>query len=132
MKKFVSVFVLLVVFIGTLSMTANAYWSDSYKISYKANTSTYSMDAGIPAVTKMTDEEYAEFQGAYITSWSRPSARLVNSNKEGRSAWVKLKEDNIYPTTEVTAKKNYYCYAEVKGAWNQVGTDTMRFRYNPS
>lgn len=132
MKKLVSVFVLLVVLVGTLSMTANAYWSDSYKISYKANASTYTMDEDIPAVPKMTDDAYAEFQGAYISSWSRPSARLVNSDKAGRSGWVKLKEDNIYPTTDVTATKNYYYYAEVKGAWNQVGTDTMRFRYNPS
>ena len=131
MKKLVSVFVSLVVLVGMLSMTANAYWSDSYKISYRAWISTYTMDEDIPAVPKITNDEYAEFQGAYITSWSRPSARLVNSDKESRSDWVKLKEDNIYSTTDVTATKNYYYYAEIKGAWNQVGTDTMRFRYNP-
>lgn len=33
--------------------------------------------------------------------------------------------------SSVTAEKNYYYYAEIKGAWNQLGTDTMRFRYNP-
>lgn len=131
MKKILGAFVLFVVFVGVLSMTANAYWGDSYRISYKSGKSTYTMDKGIPAVPKMTDDAYAEFQGAYITSWFRPSARLVNSEKESRSGWVKLDENNIYPTTNVTAKKNYYYYAEVKGSWGQVGTDTMRFRYNP-
>lgn len=131
MKKFISIFILVVTILGTLSMTANAYWSDSYLISYKASTSTYTMDTDMPAIPKMSDDAYAEFQGAYITSWSRPSARLVNSEKESRSDWVKLKEDNIYATTSVTATKNYYYYAEIKGAWNQIGTDTMRFRYNP-
>ena len=131
MKKSISMLILVVTILGTGLMTANAYWSDSYKISYNANASTYTMNTDIPAVPKISDDAYAEFQGAYITSWSRPSARLVNSNKEGRSGWVKLKEDNIYSTTSVTAEKNYYYYAEIKGAWNQLGTDTMRFRYNP-
>lgn len=131
MKKPISMLILVVTILGTVLMTANAYWSDSYKISYNANASTYTMNTDIPAVPKISDDAYAEFQGAYITSWSRPSARLVNSNKEGRSGWVKLKEDNIYSTTSVTAEKNYYYYAEIKGAWNQLGTDTMRFRYNP-
>lgn len=131
MKRFISMFILVVTIFGTVSMTANAYWSDSYKVSYKASTSTYTMDTDIPAVPKISEDAYAEFQGAYITSWSRPSARLVNSDKESRSDWVKLKEDNIYSTTSVTAAKNHYYYAEIKGAWNQVGTDTMRFRYNP-
>lgn len=131
MKKIVSIFVLFVVLIGTLSMNVSTYWSDSYKISYNASISTYTMDEGIPAVPKISDEAYAEFQGAYMTSWSRPSVRLINSEKVERSGWVKLKEDNIYPTTKVNTTKNYYYYAEVKGAWNQIGTDTMRFRYNP-
>jgi hypothetical protein len=131
MKKFGSIFILIVVIIGTLSITANAYWSDSYQISYQANKSTYTMDEGIAAVPKISEDAYAEFQGAYITSWSRPSARLVNSEKEGRSGWVKLKEDAIYATYDVTATINYYYYAEVEGAWNQLFTDTMRFRYNP-
>lgn len=131
MKRFISVLVLVVTILGTVLMTANAYWSDSYKISYAPLASTYTMHTDMPAVPKVSDDAYAEFQGAYISSWSRPSARLVNSSKESRSGWVKLKEDNIYSTTSVTAAKNYYYYAEIKGAWNQVGVDTMRFRYNP-
>lgn len=131
MKKIITMIICVVTVMGTLSMVAYAYWSDSYLISYSANTSTYTMDEGIPYVPKISNDAYAEFQGAYITSWSRPSARLVNSEKQPRSGWVKLKEDNIYATTDVSATKNYYYYAEVKGAWNQVGTDTMRFRYNP-
>jgi hypothetical protein len=131
MKKFLSIFVMAVVLLGIPSMTAMAYWSDSYQVSYSAGKSTYTMDEDIPAVPKISEDKYAEFQGAYITSWSRPSARLVNSEKEGRSGWVKLKEDEIYATTDVTAAINHYYYAEIKGAWNQISTDTMRFRYNP-
>lgn len=131
MKKIISFFVLFITISGTLLMTASAYWSDSYKISFMAMVSTYTMDHGIPGVPKITSDAYAEFQGGYITSWSRPSARLVNSEKESRSAWVELKDEHIYPTTQVTAVKNHYYYAEVKGAWNQLLVDSMRFRYNP-
>ena len=88
MKKIISFFVLFITISGTLLMTASAYWSDSYKISFMAMVSTYTMDHGIPGVPKITSDAYAEFQGGYITSWSRPSARLVNSEKESRSAWA--------------------------------------------
>lgn len=119
------------IFVAVLAMVVLAL---SMSVSATASTdtgeSTYT-DGIIPSVTKMTTDEYAEFQGGYMTSWTKPTARLVNSKKEGRSGWVTLKTDSIYSTTSVTATKNYYCYAEIKGAWNQTGTDTMRFRYNP-
>lgn len=131
MKKKILFSVIIGALILSCALSASAYWSDSYKISYKGGESTYT-NGTIPAVTKMTENAYAEFQGGYITSWSKPQARLVNSNNQPRSAWVTLDGDIVATTDDVSAVINHYYYAEIKGAWNQVGTDTMRFRYNPS
>lgn len=131
MKRKMLSLAIIGIFLLSSAFSVSAYWSDSYKISYKGNQSTYT-NGIIPHVTKVTENAYAEFQGGYITSWSKPKARLVNSNNQPRSAWVTLDGDVVATTDDVSAVINHYYYAEVEGAWNQVGTDTMRFRYNPS
>ncbi len=131
MKKFITTALAIVFVVATFMLSASAYWSDSYKITYNGGESTYTMDEDIPYVPKMSEDAYAEFQGAYITSWAKPQARLVNSQKQSRSGWVKLDGDAIFSTTDVSAVINHYYYAEIEGAWNQVGEDSMRFRYNP-
>jgi hypothetical protein len=131
MKNKVILLFTFIVLLISLSMTSYAYWGDSYLISYYPSTSTYTADLDIPYVVKSTEEKKAAFQGAYISSWSGPKARLVNSNKESRSGWVTLIGDEIKYTSDVSTTFNHYYYAEIEGAWNQLGEDTMRFRYNP-
>lgn len=121
---------IIVIFILIALATAvSAYWSDVSTISYKRG-DNYSQDMGISPIPKTTTDPVAQFEAFGKSSWSTPKACLVNSNNEERSAKADLKENRIY-TVSSEAEYNYYYYYKINGAWNQVGTDKMDFRYNP-
>ena len=121
---------IIVIFILIALATAvSAYWSDVSTISYKRG-DNYSQDMGIPPIPKTTTDPVAQFEAFRKSSWSTPKACLVNSNNEERSAKADLKENRVY-TVSSEAEYNYYYYYKINGAWNQVGTDKMDFRYNP-
>lgn len=122
--------ILLIFLLLLLSTSLFAYWSDSQNITYK-NGDNYSQDMGIKPIPKTTDDQMASFQGYNKSTWSTPKVKLVNSNKEDRSGEVSLPDNYIHSTKETTTTKNYYYYYKINGAWNQITTGTMYFRYDP-
>ena len=120
---------LLIFLLIILATTVSAYWSDVSNISYKRG-DNYSQNMGISPIPKTTRDKVAQFEAYNKSSWTTPKACLVNSNKEERSSKADLKENRIY-TVDSSAEYNYYYYYKINGAWNQVGTDKMDFRYNP-
>lgn len=127
MKKIYIVPILFLLLV--VSTAVSAYWSDVSTISYKRG-DNYSKDMGIPPIPKTTDNPVAQFEAFGKSSWSTPKACLVNSNNEERSAKADLSENRIY-TVSSDATFNYNYYYKINGAWNQVGTDKMDFRFNP-
>ena len=68
-----------------------------------------------------------------MTMWSSPQMRLVNSDKEIRSKAVDIKGiDTTYTGTNNTGQKDYTYYAQLKPSKLQVGSDTIKFKFNPN
>ncbi len=66
------------------------------------------------------------------TMTSAPGVRLVNSNLEVRSDYVSVANINTtYIGTNNTGTSGYTYYAQVKPAWNQIGTDTITLKFDP-
>ncbi|MCR6112574.1 hypothetical protein HXA35_19755 [Bacillus sp. A301a_S52] len=65
------------------------------------------------------------------TMWSNPQKRMVNSNNALRGNAVTLSNTNqIYTNSTNNALPGYNYYAQIRPAWNQVGTDTITSRHN--
>lgn len=122
---------ILIIFMIMMCATAvSAYWSNVSTISYNRG-DNYSQSIGIEPIPKTTNDMVAQFEPFGKSTWSCPKVCLVNSNNEERSGKVDLAENKIYTTSDVNTTINYYYYYKIIGAWNQMTTGKMDFRYNP-
>lgn len=83
------------------------------------------------------DEKEDENDGTYKvyaiskTMTSTPSVRMINSNGDIRSSSVTVPETyREYTGSNNTGDSGYVYYTQTKPAWNQGGSDTMRFQLN--
>ncbi|MBP3339111.1 MAG: hypothetical protein J6L69_06885 [Lachnospiraceae bacterium] len=72
--------------------------------------------------------------GVYVkdmTMWSTPKAKVVNSEGASRSSWLSLsdEEEYLYGTNN-TCENNHMYYLKIKPAWNQVGEDTIKYKFS--
>ncbi|WP_284139600.1 MULTISPECIES: hypothetical protein [unclassified Virgibacillus] len=101
--------------LATISLKWNDSWKTSDARSYKMKNNDSNFD--VLATSK--------------TMTSNPSVRLANSNGEKRSSSVSVKGiDTVYTGSNNTGTNGYYYYGQAKPAWNQVGTDSMKFQVN--
>lgn len=103
---------------GTFSITND----ETYR------TTTGDMLPGFKTTTSASFDVYASAK----TMTSSPWVRLVNSSGEVRSTYVSIPyTGNTYTGSNNTGTSQYYYYASVKPAWNQVGTDTITLKHDP-
>ena len=72
--------------------------------------------------------------GVYVkdkTMWSSPTAQIVNSEGNTRSNTVTLSstEEYLYGSGN-KCEANYKYNLKIKKAWNQVGTDTLTYKFS--
>lgn len=64
------------------------------------------------------------------TMWSNPQKRLINSENKVRGKSITLKKtDQIYTADTENAFVGYNYYAQIKPAFNQIGTDSITSRH---
>lgn len=99
--------------------TISLKWNDSWKTSQARSYKTVNNDSNFDALATSK------------TMTSNPSVRLVNSNGQKRSGTVSVKGTNTaYTGSNNTGTSGHYYYGQAKPAWNQLGTDSMKFQVN--
>lgn len=132
MRKKVVLLLSSILTLVCLTITASAYWSDSVKVAYTSGTN-YGCTMGVPDVPKTTSSTTIYFDCGYKTSWTNPTAYLVNTaNPPQTRSYGATLTNGIISDTSINAVPNYYYNVKIEGAWDQLGTDTMTFRFNPS
>jgi hypothetical protein len=105
----------------------------SYGTFQITNSSTYYTTTGsmLGAYKTTTASDFNVYASAK-TMTSTPQVRLVNSSGQVRSDYVGVKNTNTtYTGSNNTGSVGYLYYAEVKPAWNQIGTDTITLKIDP-
>lgn len=83
------------------------------------------------ASTRKTKDKRFEVYVKDKSMWSTPQAKIVNSQGASRSSWVKLSlEGKNYKGTNNLCEKNYKYYLKIKAAWNQIGTDSIKYKFS--
>lgn len=129
MKRKNIVFALAFAFICTIG-SVSAYWGSAKKIAYVSG-QNYGDKMKVASLPKKTKGTTALFDCGYRTSYTKPTVKLVNLSGEGRSNFATL-SNGVVTAKNNTGTVNYNYNVLIKGAWNQVNTDTMTFRFNPN
>ena len=132
MKKRITLLMLSVVLVLAMAVTASAEWSK--KIT--ANVPNFNGSYFTPATertTKSTDDTQCTFQ-TYSNQAKWPfgvDGRIVNSNHDARSDWVRNMYSNTTLYAPCWATKNYYAYAELSTDLLEPQWITVSFRCSP-
>lgn len=117
------------VFLFCFTVAVSAAWGNLATISLKWNDSWKTSEAR--SYKTVNNDSKFDVLATSKTMTSNPSVRLVNSNGEKRSGTVSVKNTNtVYTGSNNTGTNGYYYYGQAKPAWNQVGTDSMKFQVN--
>lgn len=78
---------------------------------------------------KETDSSNFHVLATAKTMTSSPSVRLINYNSEVRSSAVSVSSTYVdYTGNNNTGTAGYVYWTQTKPAWNQVGTDSIRYQ----
>lgn len=110
---------------GITALAAYTNWT-AYETSYLSDVVTSDNTS-----TRYTDN--SQF-GVYVkdkTMWSSPTAQVVNSEGNERSNTVTLSSTGEYLYGNGNICENNHKYnLKIKKAWNQVGTDTLTYKFS--
>ncbi len=108
-------------------------WSNpgTYQLTRGQSPTTYTTESLELRDTKTTSSTTFRVDTYTKTMWSYPEYRLVNSNYSPRSDWVAVPAVGGRSTgTGNSGVIGYYYYGQIKPAWNQLGTDTIRLDFS--
>ncbi len=97
----------------------------SYEISFVDDATTSSNVS-----RRYTDNEKFGVKVKDCTMWSSPKAKVVNSEGASRSSATKLKGNTTSYGKNNTCAIGYNYKLKISSAWNQVGTDTIKYKFS--
>lgn len=84
-----------------------------------------------PYDTKESDSEKWAVYSTAMTMYSNPQVKLINSDGDARSGSITVAHTySQYTGDDNTGTNGYNYWTKTKGAWNQVGSDTMKYQIN--
>jgi hypothetical protein len=118
-----------------LSLTIGGFASANYSAQSTldvpwGNASVYGEDHDVPNNKKDTESDMASFY-TFTNTAGDMDARIVNSNKVSRSSWFRNCHSGTELYASTTAAKSYNYNMQVSSDLNQVGTDSISFKYSP-
>lgn len=117
---------LLLLMVVTVVSASEGYWSDLGTVDLKAGSGWNDTDI---RSYKMTNSNKWDVYATAKTMVTWPSVRLVNSDGMIRSDSVQVKsKEKVYTGSDNTGTPGYIYWAQAKPAWNQLGTDSIRFQ----
>lgn len=125
--------IITIVFVVTLlvSQIAFATYSSYGTFSIKNDPTVYTTTGSKLKSTKTTTSSKFSVYASAKTMWTTPSLRLVNSQGAVRSSYRSIPNTGVtYTGTNNTGKPGYYYYAQVKPAVTQIGTDSIKLKFN--
>jgi len=125
--------VITILFVITLlvSQVAFATYSSYGTFSLTNDATVYTTSNSKLRSTKTTTSDEFKVYASAKTMWSSPSLRLVNSDGAVRSSYRSIPDTGVtYTGNNNTGEPNHYYYAQVKPAWNQAGTDTIKLKFD--
>lgn len=83
-----------------------------------------------PYDTKEDGDAIFKVYSTSMTMTSNPTVRLINSDGVVRSKSVTVKDTYREYKNSSTAEKGHNYWTQIKPAWNQIGTDSIRYQIN--
>lgn len=134
MKKSIKKSIVAIAAIATISTMSAvtcfaANWGDLATVTISDDNWHNQFDG--PYDTKESDSEKWAVYSTAMTMYSNPQVKLINSNGEARSNAITVAHTyRQYTGDNNTGTNGYVYYTKTKGAWNQIGTDTMKYQIN--
>lgn len=118
---------MLCTIMASTALAAYTNWT-SYETSFiAAGSSTTSDNTSI----RYTNNDKFRVYAKDMTMISNPKAKVVNSEGYSRSDWVTIKETGVYYTgTNNICEKDYEYKLKIKAAFNQIGTDAIKYKFS--
>lgn len=132
MKKMVRISALILTLGILTTQSAFAAYSSYGTFSIKNDPVTQTTAGNMLGAGKTSTSSSFSVYASAKTMTSTPSVRLVNSSGAVRSSYVGVPNISIpYTGSNNTGTVGYNYYAEVKPALNQIGTDTIKLKFDP-
>ena len=130
-RKAISI-IICVVLLMTTSIVAYAAYGNTYTAHYKKG-NNYSSFTGISSQTKVGYGSYNAMVGYNKSSWTTPKTGVVDNSAQhiAMTGQYSITNNSSLPMTVPSyAETNHSYNIIVVGSVNQVGTDTMSFKYD--
>lgn len=127
-KLFISAVVAATVMMCSAITCYAANWGDLVTVTINSTDGWKAQFEG-PYDYKETNSSQFSVYATAKTMTSSPSVRLINAYGYQRSDSVSIPyTGNTYTGSNNTGTPGYNYWTETKPAWNQIGTDTMRYQ----
>ncbi len=131
-KKFITMFITIAILMTSGVICCSAVSWGSYKtVTIKSSDGWVNKFNGPSDYKEKNGNSKYKVYAIAQTMVSNPSVRLINSNGAVRSDSLTIPHtDTIYTGKNNTGMVGYIYYTRTKPAWNQCGSDTMKYKIN--